>query len=58
MSLISEKISDAARIKLPVGDALAVRAPAERVSKIELFFIHPVRRAVDGRCRIRPASAA
>ncbi len=42
---------DAGRVELPVGDALAVGAPAEAVADAEFLFVDPVRRAVDGRLR-------
>ena len=53
---------DPARIEMPEGDRLAVRAPAEPVAQIELLFVDPVRgpvddrgRAVRGQRRDRPA---
>ena len=35
-------------VELPVGEAPAVRAPAETVTYAELLLVHPVGRAVDG----------
>src|SRR5271157_3165778 len=36
------EVLDLARIKLPVGNALAVWAPAKSVAYVELFFVDPV----------------
>ena len=46
-----QEVAHAARVELPVGDALAVRAPAEPVAHAQLFLVHPVERAVDDRLR-------
>ena len=35
------------RVELPISDALAIGAPAEAVTNIELFFINPIRCSVD-----------
>ena len=41
------KLFDAFGIELPISDLLAVRAPAKTVATKQLFFVNPIKGAVD-----------
>ena len=44
-----QEVADAAGVEAPVGDVLAVGAPAEAVAEAELLLVDPVEGAVDDR---------
>jgi hypothetical protein len=50
-----QEVTHTVRVELPVGDALAVRAPAEAVAHAQLFFVSPVERSVDDLRRSSPS---